>query len=152
MGITTTTVDTYLAGRFFVGKTNPAGAGMAAAALSEALLTDQLRAWELIQAMDPNPACKQAVSDYVDQMLFDAIRVTDYFRSRNSMVPIDKVYLCGGGASIPGVAQLVRDRLGMPVQDITMPLSKILRPTKEYKSRLSAFALAIGATLVEVDG
>jgi type IV pilus assembly protein PilM len=152
LGMNVSVIDTFLNGRFFVSKTSSTGLNSATATLAKALETDQLRALDMILGMDPEPACKQAVNDYADQVLYDALRVTDYFRSRNQMTPIDQVFICGGGARIPGILQMVQERLSLPVSDISSLLSGVLPGGKdETGPQLSAYATAAGATLMEVD-
>lgn len=151
LGMNASVIDTYLLGRFFVRKAGAVGLNTAIAALSKALELDQLSALEMILDMNQDPACRQAVSDYVNQVVFDALRVTDYFRSRNQMSPVDQVYVCGGGARIPGILQLMQERMSLPVQDMSTLLSKILQGKNESGPLLSAYAAAAGATLAEVD-
>jgi type IV pilus assembly protein PilM len=151
LGMSASVIDTFQNGRFFVSKTSTTGLNTAAETLAKALETDPLRALEMMLSMDPDPACKQAVNDYVDQVLYDAVRVTDYFRSRNQMTPVEQVFVCGGGARIPGIVQMIQDRLNLPVRDICGLLSSVLNSREEIGPRLSAYASAAGATLLEVD-
>lgn len=151
LGMNASVIDTYVGGRFFVSKTSMAGVNTATAALAKALETDQLKALEMILGMDPDPACRQAVNDYADTVQFDAARVTDYFRSRNQMTPVDQVYLCGGGTRIPGIAQMMQERLNLPVRDVCSLLAGVLTSKEETGPRLSAYASAAGAALTEVD-
>jgi type IV pilus assembly protein PilM len=151
LDMSASTIDTFQNGRFFVSKTSASGLDSAATALAKALGTDPLRAQEMILLMDPNPACRQAVSDYLDQVVGDALRVTDYFRSRNQMTPVEQVFICGAGTRIPGIVQMIQDRLNLPVRDICGLLSPVLGGRGETGPRMSAYAAAAGATLLEVD-
>lgn len=150
LGMNASVIDTFQNGRFFVSKTSMAGLNIAVAALAKALETDPLRSLEMILSMDPDPACKQAVNDYADQVLYDALRVTDYFRSRNQMTPVEQVFICGGGARIPGIVQMAQERLNLPVSNICELLSAVLF-SRDKLGRMSAYAAAAGATLMEVD-
>lgn len=151
LGMNASVIDTYQNGRFFVSKTCSTGLNTAAAVLAKALETDTLRALDMIIGMDPDPACRRAVNDYVDQVLYEAVRVTDYFRSRNQTTPVEQVFLSGGGTRIPGIVQMMQDRLNLPVRDISSLLSGILYSREEVGPRLSAYTAAAGATLTEVD-
>jgi type IV pilus assembly protein PilM len=151
MGMGSSVVDTYLNGRFFVCMTSTAGLRSASEALAKALGTDELRALEMLLGMDPDPACRQAASDYADQLMYDVQRVTDYFRSRNQMTPVDQVFISGGGARIPGIVQMMQDRLNLPVRDISGLLSNVLYSKDDTGPRLSAYSAAAGAALTEVD-
>lgn len=151
LGMSASVVDTFMNGRFFVSKTIPSGLNTAATALAAALGTDQLRALEMVMGMDPDPACRQAVNDYLDQVLSDVVRVTDYFRSRNQMTAVDQVFICGGGSRIPGIVQMMQERVNLPVRDICGLLSSVIHSREEVGPRLSAYASAAGATLLEVN-
>lgn len=151
LGMNASVIDTFQHGRFFVSKTSTTGLNAAFAALAKALETDALRALDMILSMDPDPSCRQAVGDYVDQVMYDAVRVTDYFRSRNQMTPVEQVFVCGGGARIPGIVQMIQDRLNIPVRDICGLLSSVLTGRDEVGPRVSVYAAAAGATLLEVD-
>ncbi len=151
LGMNLSVVDTYQAGRFFVGKSTAGGLAGAAAALAKAIDTDELRALDMILGGEQSSECRQAVADYVDQVVADAIRTTDYFRSRNMMTPVDQVYLCGGGARIPGIAQMIQDRMNLPVQEFGTLLSEVLQHGNSTAQGLSAFTAAAGCTLTEVD-
>jgi type IV pilus assembly protein PilM len=151
LGMNASVIDTFQNGRFFVSKICTSGLSTAAAALAKAMETDPLRALDLILAMDPAPACKQAVSDYVDQVLYDTARVIDYFRSRNQAGTIEQVFVCGGGARLPGIAQMIQDRLNLPVSDIRILLSSVLKSGKKADVYMSSYANAAGATLLEVN-
>lgn len=151
MGMNSTVIDTYQSGRFFVGKTGTTGLSGAAATLAKAAGVDELRALEMVLSMEQSAECKQAVNDYVDQVVGDAVRTTDYFRSRNQMTPVDQVYLSGGGARIPGIAQMIQERMNLPVQDISALLQNVLSSSNIPAYGMSAFAAAAGCTLTEVD-
>ncbi len=151
LGMNTTLIDTYQSGRFFVGKANTMGLSAVAATLAKSMETDELRALEMILGTEQSAECKQALSDYLDQVVGDAVRTTDYFRSRNQMAAVDQVYLCGGGARIPGIAHMIQDRMNLPVQDISALLSSVLASGNDSAQRLSTFAAAAGCTLTEVD-
>lgn len=147
MGMSDTEIDTYQGSRFFVSKSSSVGLNHATQALAKALETDQLRALDMIMDGDPSTQCRQAVNDYADQVLYDALRVTDYFRSRNQSKPVEQVYLCGAGARIPGMQQLIEDRMGLPVSDI----ASLAAPARGDRTRLTMFAAAAGAALMEVE-
>jgi type IV pilus assembly protein PilM len=151
LGMSTSVIDTFMNGRFFVSKSITTGLNTATATLAKALDTDQLRALEMIMGMDPDPACRQTVNDYLDQVLNDVVRVTDYFRSRNQMTAVDQVFICGGGARIPGIVQMIQERMNIPVRDICGLLSSVLASREEIGPRLSAYTSAAGATLMEVN-
>jgi len=151
LGMSVSVIDTFQNGRFFVSKSSTAGLNAAATALSKELKTDPLRALDMIFGMDPNPACRQAVLEYVDEVLRETLRVTDYFRSRNQMTPVAQVFVCGGGARIPGIIQMIQDRLSLPVRDIRGLLSSVVKSRKKAGAYMSAYATAAGATLLEVD-
>lgn len=151
LGMNSSAIDTFLNCRFFVSKASTASLNTASAALAKVLETDELRALEMILGMDSDPASKQAVNDYIDQVVYDTVRVTDYFRSRNQMTAVDQVFLCGGGTRIPGIVQTMQERLSLPVRDICGLLSSVLFSRDEIGPRLSAYTSAAGATLTEVD-
>jgi type IV pilus assembly protein PilM len=149
LGMNDTEIDTYLNNRYFVSKSSAMGLNAAVAALGKALETDPLRALDMILDGDPSESCRQAVNDYAEQVLYDAVRVTDYFRSRNQS-PVEQIYLCGGGAKVPGIQQMVQDRMGIPARDVSALLAGVAPGRGESKARLSVCASAAGAALTEV--
>ena len=152
LGMQGTTTDTYFQGRFYVNKISSIGLNTAVNSLAAALKTDTTTAWERLRAGDPSPETTAALGDYLEQMLFDSLRVIDYFRSRNGMATIDRVYLCGGGAAIPGIVSLIAERTGLAVEPLTQALSSFFGPGGSANPWLSGAAAAAGATLTEVEG
>ena len=153
LGMNSTVIDTFQNNRYFINKVSQACVNGAAQDLASIQSTDQLRATEMLFGDGMNEASIQVVNTYVDQIVFDAQRVLDYFRSRNNQQPITEIYLCGGGAAIPSITSLFRDKLEMSVPSMSDVLSGVLTISRTKASlNLASFACAAGATLLEVDG
>ncbi len=153
LGMNSTIIDTFQHNRYFINKVSQACINAAAQELAALQNTDQLQATEMLFGEGANAASAQAVNNYVDQVVFDAQRVLDYFRSRNNQQPIAQVYLCGGGAAIPGITALFRDKLEVSVTNLSEVLSGVLTGSPAANNfNLASFASAAGATLMEVDG
>jgi type IV pilus assembly protein PilM len=153
LGMNSTTIDTYQNNRYFINKICQANINSTATDLAAALNTDQLQATEMLFGEGATEASIDAVGTYTDQVVFDAVRVLDYFRSRNNQQPVEHIYLCGGGTGIPGICNILRDKFDMPVTNLADVLSGILTQGRSKISMgLAVFAAAAGAALMEVDG
>lgn len=57
-----------------------------------------------------------ALEDGVSALL-DELRLSlDYYGAQEAAVPVERIVLCGAGSTIPGVAERMEERLGMPVE------------------------------------
>lgn len=152
MGMNSTVIDTYQNNRYFINKVSQMCVNGMTQELAATQQTDQLQALDIFFGGGSSEAGLQAVNHYADQIAFEAMRVFDYFRSRNNQQPVAHVYLCGGGAAIPGITSLFHDKLDMPVTNLAEVLSALfVKNDTSGKFDLSTFANAVGVTLTEVD-
>jgi type IV pilus assembly protein PilM len=152
LGSETTNITTYLDGHFFVNKVAGIGGDILTADLAEVLGVDALSAETSKRQEDYfssySPA-QRVVTQYADQIIFEANRVLDYFRNRNNRESIDKVFICGGGSLLPGLAEYLQKNLDIEIEsleDLMAPM--FLKPPAS--SNYSSFAAAAGATFREV--
>jgi type IV pilus assembly protein PilM len=152
LGSETTNITTYLSGHFFVNKVAGIGGSILTADLSEALEVDILAAETLKRQENYftsySPAQK-VVANYADQIIFEANRVLDYFRNRNSREAIEKVFICGGGSQLPGLTEYLQTNLDVEIESLNALMAPLFtRPPAASDN--SVFAAAIGATFREV--
>lgn len=151
LGSETTNITTYLDGHFYVNKVAAIGGDILTTDLAEALGIDALAAKTSKMEDDyfsSNSTAHKAVVDYADQVIFEANRVFDYFSNRNNREVIDKVFLCGGGALLPGLAEYLQKSLDIEVETLEDMMSPIF--IKQPVPNCSIFASAVGATFREV--
>ena len=152
LGMNSTVIDTFQNNRYFINKVSQVCVNGLAQEMAQAQQTDQLQALDALFALGTSEANTQMINTYADQISFEALRVLDYFRSRNNQQPVTQVYLCGGGAAIPGITSLFHEKLDMPVATLADVLQGLFaKGSKTGGFDLSAFASAAGATLTEVD-
>ena len=60
---------------------------------------------------DSYSPAQKAVESYADQIIYEANRVFDYFTNRNNHEIIEKVFLCGGGALMPGLSRIYTKKI-----------------------------------------
>ena len=152
LGSETTNITTYLNGHFFVNKVAGIGGSILTTDLSEALGVDILAAETLKRNENYftsySPA-QRVVMNYADQIIFEANRVLDYFRNRNSREAIEKVFICGGGSQLPGLAEYLQTNLDVEIESLNTLMAPLFsRPPAAADN--SVFAAAIGATFREV--
>lgn len=153
LGMNNTVIDTYQNNRYFINKVCQTNLSTVAQDLAMAANTDQLQALEMLFGNGVTEASIEALNSYADQVVFDTLRVLDYFRSRNNQQPVSQVYLCGGGAAIPGITSLFHEKLELPVTSLADVLSGLFAAGNIHGNfDLSTFACAAGVTLMEVDG
>lgn len=151
IGAEITNITSYLNGHFFVNKVANIGGTTLTNDLAQALATDYLSA-ELAKAsddyFDSDISTRTIVCEYADQIIFEAGRVFDYFQSRTQET-IERVFLCGGGALLPGLAEYIQTNIGFEV----LTFEEILSPLftrRPIVPNASIYAAAIGATFREV--
>ncbi len=152
LGSETANITTYLRGHFFVNKVTRISGNTLTADLSEALNIDALaaetakREENFFTSLSP---AQRAVLTYADQIVFEATRVFDYFASRNNRKPLDKVFICGGGALLPGLDSYLEKNLDLEVESLENLMSPLFA-TKPVLPSHSIYAAAVGATFREV--
>ncbi len=152
LGSETANITTYLNGHFFVNKVAQISGNILTSDLADALGVDILAA-EAAKRQENyfasySPAQK-AILDYADQIVFESNRVFDYFASRNNRKPLDKVFICGGGALLPGLDEYLEKNLDIEVES----LEKLMAPlflSQPVLPNHSIYSAAVGATFREV--
>ena len=152
LGSETANITTYLNGRFFVNKVAGIGGNILTSDLAEALTMDTLAA-EASKKQEnyfssPSPA-QGVVMSYADQIIFEANRVFDYFTSRNNRECIEKIFLCGGGAFLPGLTDYLQRNLDIEIELLEGLMSPMFL-NGPVLPNYSIFAAAAGATFREV--
>lgn len=155
IGADTTNITAYLNGNFYVNKVAPLGGKKMSEELAARLNIDTLSAQKILQTehilgnRSQFPTENMVVSDVLEQIMFEAVRVFDYFKSRNNQIGIQNVYVCGGVSLMPGFAGYCEDNLHISVTPFQNILSLLFeRATKGINYAL--FAGAAGATFREV--
>jgi type IV pilus assembly protein PilM len=152
LGSETTNITTYLGGRFFVNKVAGIGGDILTNDLAEVLSMDTLAA-EAAKRQEnyfrsSSPA-QSVVASYGDNIIFEANRVFDYFTNRNNRQIIEKVFLCGGGASLPGLSEYLQRYLDIEIESLETLMSPIFANSPVLPN-CSIYAAAVGATFREV--
>jgi type IV pilus assembly protein PilM len=89
-----------------------------------------------------------AILPVLSELATELRRSLDYYRSRAAGKNVDRVILCGGTASLPGIDQFLQAELQVPVQ-IANPFSGLSVTTKSFDSRYlesiaPVFTVAVG--------
>ena len=152
MGSETTNITTYLNGRFFVNKVAGIGGNILTDDLADVLSVDALTAEAAKRKenyfLSLSPA-QAVVMSYADQIIFEANRVFDYFTNRNNHEILEKVFICGGGASLPGLSDHLQRYLDIEIESLEDLMSPIFS-TSPVLPNHAVYAAAVGATFREV--
>jgi type IV pilus assembly protein PilM len=99
---------------------------------------------------------KSAILRSVSDILILEIQKTfDFFRATASGENIQRIYVAGGTARVPGLLELLREEFAMPVEEL-YPFRKIqISPTKHNEDQIRQFAprlaIAVGLALRSFD-
>ena len=153
-GASSTSISAYFEGRFFVNKIVSTGGDRLAEIISQNRDVDMLAAESMKTEGDylydvSDPESQIAITTLVDQWIFEATRVIDYFRSRNNQAEIQRIYLCGGGSRMKGLKKYFEEHLEVPVDDFDSFVAPMLTK-KNQDLKIPYFVDAIGATYREV--
>ncbi len=152
LGSETANITTYLNGHFFVNKVAAIGGDILTEDLAEVLGIDALaaetskRQEDYFSSLSP---AQKVVTEYADQVIFEASRVFDYFTNRNNHEMIDKVFICGGGALLPGFAEYLQKNFDIEVESLETLMDPIFAKHPVIPN-CSIYAAAVGATFREV--
>lgn len=97
----------------------------------------------------------QAISGVVVDLATEIRRSLEYYVARYSKLP-DKVYVCGGTAKMPRLAEFLSNELGVPVE-VADPVknvkSKVTGASDQYLKEVSPlFAVSIGLAIRDMIG
>ncbi len=156
IGSETTNITAYQNGRFFVNKVVNSGGNQLSERMAERLNIDLLTAEATKRTTDllshqGDPDGHMVVAEFVDQLVFEAIRVFDYFKSRNASESIDQLFLCGGTSMLPGIKHYIEDSLHMNITLLEDMMPMLFAAHGAQNINYSLFAGAIGATFREVN-
>jgi len=152
LGSETANITTYLNGHFFVNKVAGIGGDILTGDLAGVLGVDALTAESSKKQEDyfsSSSAAQRIVMTYADQIIFEANRVFDYFTNRNNHETIEKVFICGGGALLPGLSDYLQKNLDIEVESLESLMSPIFLK-RPVLPNCSIYATAVGATFREV--
>lgn len=153
-GAGATSISAYYEGRFFVNKIVGTGGDRLTEIVAQSREIDALAAESLKTESDyfhgkDDPESQTGITAQLDQWIFEATRVVDYFRSRNNQAEIQRVYVCGGGSRLKGLREYLQGHLELPVEDFGAFVSPLLT-RKTDTIEIPYFVDAIGATFREV--
>lgn len=89
---------------------------------------------------------KQHLELLVEELARDVRRTADYFRQQNKNVPLNKVFITGGGAKLGNLVQTLGNLLGMPVV-MYDPLAKVEVSSSFDKAHLAQAAPHLGIAI-----
>lgn len=70
------------------------------------------------------------IKNAIDNIISDINRFIDFYNSRESMNHVSKIYICGGGSKLTGLAQYFSSYFNMPVLPITLSKGIIYKGSK----------------------
>lgn len=91
---------------------------------------------------------RQRVEAQADYIANEAKRIFNYFSSRNNQAEIGRVFVCGGGAAIPGMLDYLQESFRISVAPIA---ASLIKPSNSNGSDAVDFTNALGATYREVE-
>jgi type IV pilus assembly protein PilM len=98
---------------------------------------------------------EQAMQSVSETVIGEISRSLDFYAATTAESRINKVYLSGGSAKVPGLEAAFRERTGLEVETLN-PLSRMLpsdRFDQEYLDDMSAaLSVGVGLALREADG
>jgi len=101
---------------------------------------------EVYEAMIPflNSMAEQ-IKHYIDYYRTHSVKCQEFDNKKS----LKKIYLCGDGANLKGIAEFLSSELGLEVEkaDVLVNLSERKLPQKLKNSEVLGFATAIGAAL-----
>jgi type IV pilus assembly protein PilM len=154
-GATKTNVIVYKNGGFFVNGIFSTGANTIVNALREKLSLDK-RAVEKIlysheiqnqgSSIDTN---MEQVTQFLDSVGLDIVRVLDFYQSRNSQNPIGAVYLGGSLSKIAGICEYLSSQLKLPVNSL-YKMTDFMYKNTSFQTDSVDYCGAIGVTFRDV--
>jgi len=94
-------------------------------------------------------AVERIIQGVTGQLVGELKRSLVYYQTRGHGAKIEKVFLCGGSARVPGLAETVKDALGMPVElwspinDVKIDGARFDLPSVEQLAPIVALAAAL---------
>lgn len=156
IGSITTNISTYANGKYFVNKVITVGGSTLNKDIVEALEIDAVNSEELKISSNTlideysNRELAPIVRGVIDKIIYDAVRVFEYFKSRNNQTSIDKVFLCGGSSKLKGLSSYVEDNLHIETVSINEIVKLLIEQKSSEETDYEQYAAAIGATYREV--
>jgi type IV pilus assembly protein PilM len=96
---------------------------------------------------DPHSPVTKALRDGVRALLAEIRSSINYFASAQDGAALEQVSLTGGGAALPGLAELLADQIGVPVR-VVDPMRRVsCRPDQPQPDAEAASAVAIGLAM-----
>ncbi len=97
---------------------------------------------------EPEPAAAEAVETVSTNLTFEIKRSLDFFLGGAQGSYVNKIYLSGGGARIPGLAELMQEKTSIPVEMVypfkNIECSEKLFPPDKLKDLAPLFGVAVG--------
>jgi type IV pilus assembly protein PilM len=89
----------------------------------------------------------KSIEPVMNIVLSEISRTLTYFRERISDKPVNKIFVTGGGASLPGLSDYIKTKLAVEVM-ITDPFLKIeIKSKKADNLNPNSFGVAVGLSL-----
>ena len=90
-----------------------------------------------------------------DILILEIQKTFDFFRATASGENIQRIYLAGGTARVPGLVELLREEFAMPVEELN-PFRKVLiNPSRhsddQIREMAPRLAIAVGLALRSFD-
>ncbi len=105
-----------------------------------------------VDGLDDSEA-KTLIKASTDSLSYEIARTIDFFLATNSEYKIVKAYICGGGAKIEGIENILSDKLKIPAE-IADPFKEISFNEKKFdreylKDVAPVFGVAVGLAIRE---
>jgi len=101
---------------------------------------------------DQKSAILRSVSDI---LVLEIQKTFDFFRATASGENIQRIFVAGGTARVPGLIDLLREEFGMPVEELYPFRKVVINPGKHNESEIrdlaSRMAIAVGLALRSFD-
>lgn len=111
-------------------------------------LADSAKLGAKVEGVDPSEL-KEVLSASMEAISSEIARTLDFFLATNPDDNVDKVFLSGGGAKVKGIATLMADKLGVPVE-IVNPF-KMVSHNKKVGELIAlegpSFGVAVGLAM-----
>lgn len=155
IGVQSTTIVVHVEGKPRMVRTVPRGGDDITRALESRLqiskqaAEDRKRMVGVIDELDPGAA--EVIREAVRPLVSELRTSLGYLGADEHAVPAERVHLCGGGALLPGLTDLLTDELGLPTT-LADPLLRLQGHRRadsfaDLKGQRSKAALSLGLTL-----
>lgn len=113
---------------------------------------EQVRIFSSMYPPDGDPAINeevsQAASEIIENRLAKQIQLSlDFFTAQPDGMMIDSLSVSGGSSGMPGIAELLEDRLGVPVQVYSEQQNPAMLVNVQPERAFADYLIAIGAAL-----